>query len=132
MSEPIFNLSKNEQIVYDLIRNCDRRITQLQIARAAPQLGSHEKHEGYMSMDSTLRKIRQIVRDLVMKHGLHILSDGKGYWIKQSQEEAEKYMKIFERQAKASAKSYMQRYHVMSKVFGIRSDYFDQQGKLFD
>ncbi len=125
-------LNKQEQIVYDLIVNSTGTITQLEISRLAPQLGSHEKHEGYISQQSTLRKIRSIVRDLVMKHGLYIGAGTAGYYIVRSREQIEEYMKRFEKQAKASAKSYLQRYHVMSKNFGIRSSYFDTQAKLFE
>ena len=39
-------LTKEETIVYDLIRNSPKKITQLEIARAAPELGSHKRHGG--------------------------------------------------------------------------------------
>jgi len=58
-------LTNEEKIVYDLIVGVgDGRITQSDIAKKAPTLGNHEKHEGYLTHDSTLRKIRQIIRDL--------------------------------------------------------------------
>jgi len=125
-------LTEPQKIVYDLIVNSNGRITQLDIARKAPSLGSHERHEGYLTLDSTLRKVRSIVRDLIMKHGVFILSDKKGYYIKKTEEEAEEFMKRFERQAKASAKSYMQRYHVMQRMYGFKSQYFEKQIDLFE
>lgn len=124
-------LNKQEAIVYDLIVAASpKTITQLEISRLAPQLGSHEKHEGYISQQSTLRKIRSIVRDLVMKHGLYIGAGRAGYYIVKTPEQIKEYMDRFENQAKASAKSYLQRYNVMSKNFGIKSRYFDSQSKL--
>jgi len=74
-------LTPDEKLVYDTIVNCNGRVTQQQIAKLHPNLGSHSRHEGYMSTESTLRKIRQIVRDLIMKHNLFIGADGNGYYI---------------------------------------------------
>lgn len=124
-------LTKEEQTVYDLIRNSTGRITQLEIARAAPELGSHAKHEGYIGEQSTLRKIRQIVRDLRLSHKMQILSDNDGYFIKRTPEDAAKYIEALERKAKASAKSFMVTYHEMSRVLGVKSDYFDTQMTMF-
>lgn len=123
-------LTPDEAAVYDLIVNCNGRITQLEISKLAPQLGSHAKHEGYMSQESTLRRIRQIVRTLIMEHGLFVGADNKGYYIVKTETEKREYMERFERQARSSAKSYMQRYHVMAKNLGVRSAYFDKQMEL--
>lgn len=126
-------LTKAEQGVYDCIVNSEgSRITQRQIARKV-YVGCHEKFEGYDNpTGSTLRQVRRLVRDLIMKHGLYIGADTNGYYIIKTDDEKNEYMDRFEKQARASAKSYMQRYHVMSKNLGIRSQYFEQQGKLFE
>lgn len=129
------NLTQEETIVYDLIKNCNGKITQLQIARAAPQLGSHEKHEGYITKDSTVRKIRQIIRTLRIEKGIPILSSyGKsgGYFLLKSPEEAKHYIEVAEKMAKAQARAWFETYTEMKKHFEIRSDWFDKQGNLFE
>lgn len=128
--ESTLQLTPEEAQVFDFIKE-HGKVTQLDIVRGCPNLGSHPRHENYDNTQSTTRKIRSIIRSLIMKHGLYILADNKGYWIKNTQEESDEYMAKFERQAKASAKSYMQRYHVMKKLYGYQSDYFDKQ-TLFD
>lgn len=129
------NLTQEESIVYDLIKNCNGKITQLQIARLAPNLGSHEEHENYSTKESTLRKIRQIVRNLRMVKKIPILSTyGKngGYFIMKSEEEAKHYIEVLEKMAKAQAKAWFETYTEMKKHFSIRSGWFDKQGNLFD
>jgi len=127
----IQQLTEDQKLVYDLIVNSDGRITQLDIARKAPSLGSHERHEGYLTLDSTLRKVRQIIRDLRIKNGLFILSDRKGYWIMKSDDEKREYLRRLEKTAKASAKAYYVTYEAMKRNMGIRSEYFESQPKLF-
>ena len=125
-------LTKEETIVYDLIRNSPKKITQLEIARAAPELGSHKRHEGYMTTESTLREIRQIIRDLRIKHSLFILSDKNGYWIMKEREEAVRYITRIEKTAKAAAKAYYVTYNAMKRNFGINSDYLEKQLTMFE
>jgi len=133
MSElPFINLSKEEQLVYDEIVACNGRITQLQLARRV-FVGCHEKFEGYDNpKQSTLRKIRQIVRDLRMNHGLFVLSDEEGYWMMKDKAEAKIYIERMERIAKATTKGYFDTYKAMQRNFGIRSDFFEAQGNLFN
>lgn len=124
------NLTKEEKAVYDCIREADGRITQLQLARKV-YVGCHDKFEGYDNpKQSSLRKIRQIVRDLRLNHKLQILSDGDGYFLKRTQEEAILYMDILEKKAKAASKSHMVTYREMSKILGVTSDYFERQIKI--
>lgn len=124
-------LTPQEQTVYDIILHSPKKITQQQIAKLAPQLGSHEKHEGYMTQDSTLRKIRQIIRTLRISHGLFILSDKTGYWIMKDKSEARQYVARIEKTAKAQAKAWHVTYQAMRRNFGINSEYFDKQIELF-
>ena len=127
-------MTQDEKIVYDLIVNSTGRITQLQIAKSAAWLGSHPVHEAHLDIDhqqSTLRKIRQIIRDLRIKHKLFILSDVKGYWIMKDRSEAIEYVTRVERTAKAQAKAWYTTYQSMRRNFGINSDYFEKQGELF-
>ena len=127
----IQELTNDQKLVYDLIVNSGSRITQLEIARKAPSLGSHERHEGYLSMESTLRKVRAIIRDLRIKNGLFILSDRRGYWIMKSDSEKREYLQRLEKTAKASAKAYYVTYEAMKRNMGIKSEYFEKQTSLF-
>lgn len=125
-------LNEEEKKVYDLILRSNDRITQLDIARKV-FVGCHERFEGYDNpKQSTLRKVRQIIRDLRMKHGLFVLSDTDGYWIMKSRDEAAKYIERMERIAKSSAKGYFETYQAMQKNFGVTSTYFNKQGELFN
>lgn len=127
-------LTADEKTVYDLIVSCNGRITQLEIARSARWLGSHPVHEEHLNIDhqqSTLRKIRQIIRDLRIKHHLFILSDVNGYWIMKDRSEAIEYIKRIEKTAQAQARAWYVTYQSMRRNFGINSEYFETQGKLF-
>lgn len=127
-------LSKEEQAVYDQIVNCKGRISQLDLARKV-YVGCHEKFEGYnQPKGSTTRKIRQIIFNLRMQHGLQILSDRKGYYImkKGDIEDAKRFIDELEMTAKAQAKTYFARYKKMSITLGVKNQYFEQQGKLFE
>jgi hypothetical protein len=123
-------LTNDEQSVLNLIANSDYRITQQEIANSERWLGSHPIHEIDKS-DSTLRKIRQIIRDLRIKGGYMILSDTKGYWLMKDRQEAIEYCERIERMAKSQAKAWFETYNAMRKNFNLTSDYFEQQGKLF-
>ena len=123
-------LTYDEQCVLNLISNANYRITQQEIADSERWLGSHPIHEIDRS-ESTLRKIRQIIRDLRIKNGYMILSDSKGYWLMKNKHEAIEYCERIERMAKSQAKAWFETYNAMRKNFNLTSDYFDQQGKLF-
>lgn len=126
------NLTKEEKAVYDCIREADGRITQLQLARKV-YVGCHDKFEGYDNpKQSTLRKVRQIIRDLRMNHGLFVLSDEEGYWLMKDREEAKTYIERMERIAKATTKGYFETFKAMQKAFGVTSEYFIKQGQLFE
>lgn len=124
------NLTQDEQSVLNLIYNSKHRITQQEIADSERWLGSHPEFE-IEKRESTLRKIRQIIRDLRIKKGYMILSDAKGYWIMKDRQEAIEYCERIERMAKAQAKAWFETYNAMRKNFGLNSIYFEQQGKLF-
>ena len=123
-------LTDDEQSILNLISNANYRITQQEIADSERWLGSHPTYE-VDRRESTLRKIRQIIRDLRIKKGYMILSDAKGYWIMKDRQEAIEYCERIERMAKAQAKAWFETYNAMRKNFNLSSDYFEQQGKLF-
>jgi hypothetical protein len=123
-------LTNDEQCVLNLISSTNHRITQQEIADSERWLGSHPIHEVDRS-ESTLRKIRQIIRDLRIKGGYMILSDAKGYWIMKDKQDAIEYCERIERMAKSQARAWFETYNAMRKNFNLSSDYFEQQGKLF-
>ena len=123
-------LTDDEQCVLNLISSANHRITQQEIANSEKWLGSHPIHEVDRT-ESTLRKIRQVIRDLRIKKGYMILSDSNGYWIMKNRQEAIEYCERIERMAKSQARAWFETYNAMKKNFNLTSDYFDQQGKLF-
>jgi hypothetical protein len=123
-------LTNDEQCILNLISNANYRITQQEIAKSERWLGSHPIHE-IDRKESTLRKIRQVIRDLRIKGGYMILSDIKGYWLMKDRQEAIEYCERIERMAKSQAKAWFETYNAMRKNFDLTSDYFEKQGKLF-
>ena len=108
------------------------RVTQSDISSLLPNLGSHRKHEYERSNESTLRQVRQIIRDLRTKRWAPILSNINGYWIPQSETEAREYLNRSEHEVKARVMASFETYKVMRESLGISSDYFEGQGKLID
>lgn len=125
-------LNAKELVVYELIEA--GTITQLQIAKSAKWLGCHEVHESHLheKQASTLRQIRQIVRDLRINHGAKILSSRNGYFICHSNEEAIEYLNRMEVTAKAQAKAWMVTYNTMRQIFNVESEYFNKQMQLWN
>ena len=106
-----------------------RKITQSQIAQNARWMGSHP-HENYSS-ETTLRKIRQVIRDLRMKRGAPILSDTNGYWIPEDKSEIDGYIEQLELIAKAQTKAWFETYEAMKRIFDIHSEYFEGKNRLW-
>ncbi len=119
-----------------LVRNwraegCEK-MTQLGISRNAHWLGSHKKYEKGRTNETTLRQVRQVIRDLRIEYGAPILSDAKGYWIPKSDKEVTEYLSRIEIEAKAQAKAWFETYSVMDKMLGMKSKWFEAQKKLFE
>lgn len=128
------NLNYEEQIVYNLIKDA-QRITQQEIAKSNNWLGYHSKHESHLFInpnETTLRKVRQIIRNLRIKRGIPILSDKYGYWIPKHNSEAIEYLNRIEKMAKAQAKAWNETYMAMKSNFNVSSNYFDKQLQLFE
>lgn len=89
-------LSKEEHAVLNLIK-ANHRITQREIAKTEKYLHCHPKYEVGIGlkceMESTLRRVRQIVRSLRLEHKYPILSDTKGYFLKATEAEKAEYKK---------------------------------------
>lgn len=118
-------LSPIELCVYELIEK--GRITQQEICNSARFLGCHPIHEDFIKdkNPSTLRKIRQIIRDLRLIHGARILSDSNGYWLCKSNEEATEYLIRLEGYAKSQAAANFETYKCMRNIFKVESEYFE-------
>lgn len=110
-----------------------QKLTQRDIATMAMGLGHHEKHEDHLPSkknESTLRKVRQIIRDLRVIHNLPILSDKNGYWLPSTLPECEIYLRRIEAVARAQAAAWHETYRAMERTVGIRSEFFDKQRLL--
>lgn len=112
------------------------KLTQREIAREAFDLGQHEKEmeAGLPSKnaETTLRKVRAIIRDLRIEMSLPILSDVKGYWLPWNTAECMEYLSRMEREARAQAAAWYQTYRAMEQTVGVKSLFFEAQRSIFD
>lgn len=105
------------------------KITQGDIAKSQEWLGCHPKYESDVvrnKRESTLRQVRQIIRNLRIDHKIPILSDNKGYWIPRTESEVIEYVERMEKIAKAQAASWHQTYRAVSETLNVTSSFFDQ------
>lgn len=131
------NLSKEERVVMRLFHRRWLlkdgpviRMTQSEIAVTEDWMGAHSKYEG-TSRETTLRKVRQVVRDLRVNHHAPILSDRGGYWIPVNQSDVSEYLLRIESEARAQAASWFETYKAVRETFGLRSEYLEKQERLF-
>lgn len=106
-----------------------RKITQQEIANSERFLGCHPKYEADVvarKRDSTLRQVRQLIRNLRVDHGVPILSDVKGYFIPRTADEAGEYLARTEAFAKAQAAAWFETYRAMRDTLNITSTFFEQ------
>lgn len=104
------------------------RISQRGIAVSAPWLGCHPEHEADVvrnEFESTLRKVRQIIRDLRIIHKIPVLSDSDGYFLPSTQEEADEYVKRVEAEARARAASSLETYRAMRDMLTVGNKFFE-------
>lgn len=122
-------LTPVEKVVYEYIQY-NKRITQREIALSQGFLGCHPIHEKDIGLsnpsETTLRKVRQIIRDIRIKHNAPILSDVKGYYIPTTREEVAEYLHRMERMAKSQAAAWHETYKCMKHNFDITIDFFEQ------
>lgn len=128
-------LRGEEQAVVDLIQSASASggsITQHQIAKSEPWIGCHPRHEAHLAPEheTTLRRVRSIIRTLRLAHGVPIISSRDGYRFPGGKDEAQTYLKRMEREAKARAWSSLETYRGMSKLLGLKSEYFEDVEKL--
>lgn len=136
LKQNLSDWSREERAVMRLLqknfREGDGKITQVQIAEDEQWLGCHPKYEKYGSNATTLRKVRQVIRDLRVERGAPILSDEDGYWIPKTREEVNEYMVRMERTAKAQAAAWFETWRAIDKVVGVKSEYFEAQVPLIE
>jgi len=116
-----------ERAVLELIMD-EGPITQHRIAMSENWLGCHPEHEEIPGTETTLRQVRQIVRDLRMKRGIPILADREGYYLPCTVEEVTTVLERMEREARARAKSSFETWQKLARIFGeaAQSDFFDK------
>lgn len=107
------------------------KVHQRDFTRIFTEFGSHEVYEE-PRRDSTLRKVRQIIRNLRVEHGVPVLSDREGYWLPRSEKEVASFVGDLRAKAKAMSKSYFETYSAVKKATGITDSYFEQQTSIFD
>lgn len=131
----IAKLSEEERLVYKVIEK--GKATQRKIADSEEWLGCHPKYEEGIGLaneqETTLRKVRQIIRNLRINHHCPILSDGKGYWITNNEEEIRAFLKKMEKSAISQAKALMKTYREMQKTFSwvndLKSEFLEAQSE---
>lgn len=134
------NLTPEERAVMRILYNAwqsgsKAHITQRDIAKSEAWLGCHERHEADKVQDpteTTLRKVRQIVRDLRLKHNAPVLSDRDGYWIPSESRDVQEYLQRIEQEAKSQARAWFETYRAMRDTFGVQSAFFEGKQSLFD
>lgn len=117
----------DHRAVYSLLaREWGARFHQRDIARLLPRLGKTEYEPDDPSSDSTLRRVRQIVRDLRVIHHVSILSDTSGYWLPSSSAECSVFLERLERTSAAQARAWLETYDALAASTSVRSRIFDE------
>ena len=104
------------------------RVTQQQIAEHhMVKVGKHEEHEAHLNpkRESTLRKVRQLIRNLRVNHGIPIISSRKGYTLPENQTELQEFVEELERRAKAQAAAWHETYRAIKNNLNVTSSFFD-------
>lgn len=101
------------------------RVSQAQIAASQPWIGSHPEYDK-TTYETTLRQVRQVIRDLRVKHGVPIVSDRDGYFIPRTDEEASAYLNAMEREVRARAASSLETYRAMQASLGVSNTFLDR------
>jgi len=107
-----------QALLDDATTEHNTRTTQAQLAQRVPTLGAHRReHEADPktkgNRDTTLRKVRQVIRDLRVVYGVPVLSSPKGYWLPSTVDEVDEYVERAERQARATAAAWFETYRAV-------------------
>jgi hypothetical protein len=108
------------------------KLTQRNLVDACPGIGAHRREvdAGIVSptsLETTLRRVRQIVRDLRVELRVPILSDPSGYWLPRTEDEVAEYVDRVEKQARATARAW---FETLRSLDGFLND--GRQRALFD
>jgi hypothetical protein len=99
------------------------KVTQRRIAEDADWIGVHPSYEGTAKdagfIETSSRRVRQIVRDLRLKYGLPILSDSDGYYFPFSAQDQEKYIKRVEMEVAARNRASLETIEKMRSIFRL-------------
>lgn len=111
IDDALSNATREEFEVLTLLMDTKTKLTQRDIARQCPTLGAHWRElaadaADRQRNDTTLRKVRQVIRDLRIKHRVPIMSDTGGYWLPCSQDEVETFVSKLKRQAPSTASAW--------------------------
>ena len=119
------------RVLYNRWKEKQGKITQKAIAELLPHVGGHPKYDS-RTEDTTLRKIRLVIRNLRTLRWAPILADVEGYWIPNNEQEAKDYIDRTEREVRARVVASFETYRAMRESLGIASSYLDGQEKLLD
>lgn len=108
------------------------KVTQRDLVELCPGVGAHRREvdagvASPASMETTLRRVRQIVRDLRVELRVPILSDPSGYWLPRTEDEVAEYVDRVEKQARATARAW---FETLRSLDGFLND--GRQRALFD
>lgn len=119
------DLNDDEMLVLIYLMQQTRPVRQWQVAQELPTLGSYERYEDQNS-DTTKRKVRGVIRDLRVIHGIPVMSSPVGYWLPITETEIVEFVEHLEIIAKAQTKAYFQTYRSMKKLTDVTSNFFEE------
>jgi len=119
------------RVLFERWKNREGKITQRELAAAVPDLGRHNK-EKLATDETTLRRIRGVIRDLRVLRWAPIISDSDGYYIPQNPDQAKAYIERVEQEVKARVAASFETYRAMKESLGISSAFLDGQEKLME
>lgn len=127
------NLNPEQLAVLNYIINegykKNKKVSQKDIAKSERWLGTHDKFEDHLKgkkLSTTKRKVREVIRQLRVKHKIPILSGSQGYWIPKERHEAQEFINRLENQVKSNIKSSYYTYSSLSEALGIESEVMEQ------
>ena len=125
-------MSQEQGLVWILLLKWGNAVglTQEEIKRRLPELGKHYKDKTPLLHQTTLRKVRAIIRELRVEHGAPILSDSEGYWVSRDAQQCRIFLRRMEREVAARNKSSLETYAALSKSLGVRSKALDALGDV--
>jgi hypothetical protein len=106
------------------------KVTQRAIASEATWIGVHPKWEtksieaGFL--DTSTRRVRDVIRTLRIDRGLPVLSDSDGYFFPFTEKDAPTVLKRFEAEVIKRNASSVRTYQELQKIFKTRSEVMER------